>query len=146
MKRMLSFALAALLAVGVLVLPGGAASSRFADVPDTHWAAPYIAYAVDQGYFVGTSGTTFSPDHTMTRAMLWTVLARMDGYTGTAGPNAPWYQDGRDWAMANGISDGTNPDADITREQLATMLYNYAKFIGMETNPNHRALEQFMDC
>ena len=56
--------------------------------------------------------------------MLMTVLARYAGTDTTGG--APWYQKGMEWAKANSVSDGTNPEVNITREQLVTMLYRYA--------------------
>ena len=145
MRKQLSLALAAILTVSTMILPAGAAGSRFTDVPEGHWAFESVEYAVDKGYFSGTSENTFSPDTTMTRAMLWTVLARMDNYTGTAGTDAPWYQNGRDWAMANGISDGTNPDGNLTREQFATMLYNFAKHTGKNTDKNNSVLNPYSD-
>lgn len=144
-RKQLSLALAAILTVSTMILPAGAAGSRFTDVPEGHWAFESVEYAVDKGYFSGTSEDTFSPDTTMTRAMLWTVLARMDDYTGTAGPDDPWYQNGRDWAMANGISDGTNPDGNLTREQFATMLYNFAKHTGKNTDKNNSVLNPYSD-
>lgn len=60
----------------------------------------------------------------MTRAMLMTVLARFDGQDTTGG--AVWYEKAMEWARENGISDGSDPDGSITREQLATMLWRYA--------------------
>ena len=60
----------------------------------------------------------------MTRGMIVTVLARFEGVDTTTG--STWYEAGRQWAMANGVSDGTNMDQSLTREQLATMLYRYA--------------------
>lgn len=60
----------------------------------------------------------------MNRAMFFTVLARMDGQDTTGGDT--WYSRAMDWAKTAGISDGTNPDGSITREQLATMLWRYA--------------------
>ena len=96
----------------------------FADVAEDHWAREAIDYVVDAGLFVGTSETTFAPEMATTRGMIMTVLARMDG-TDTAG-STPWYQKGMEWAVAQGVSDGTNPEAVITREQLATMLYRYS--------------------
>ena len=59
----------------------------------------------------------------MTRAMIVTVLARLEGVD-TSGD--PWYEAGQQWAMENGVSDGTNMDASLTREQLVTMLWRYA--------------------
>ena len=60
----------------------------------------------------------------MTRAMIVTVLARYEGVDTTSGEL--WYTEGAQWAVNNGISDGTNLDAAVTREQLVTMLYRYA--------------------
>ncbi|MEQ2456991.1 glycoside hydrolase family 2 TIM barrel-domain containing protein [Flavonifractor hominis] len=96
----------------------------FSDVPATHWASEAVDYVVSEGLFNGTSDTTFSPDASMTRAMFFTVLARLDGVDTTGG--ATWYEKAMTWAVAEGITDGTNPEATITREQLAVMLYRYA--------------------
>lgn len=59
----------------------------------------------------------------MTRAMLTTVLARLEGVDTSAG--STWYEVGRQWAMEQGISDGSNMDGNISRQDLATMLYRY---------------------
>ena len=96
----------------------------FTDVADDFWGKEAIDAVVEQGLMTGTSETTFAPNATTTRAMLMTILARMDGVD-TTGSN-PWYAKGMEWAVAEGISDGTNPEATITREQLAVMLYRYA--------------------
>ena len=93
-------------------------------MPATHWASEAVDYVVSEGLFNGTSDTTFSPDASMTRAMFFTVLARLDGVDTTGG--ATWYEKAMAWAVAEGITDGTNPEATITREQLAVMLYRYA--------------------
>lgn len=95
----------------------------FVDVPADSWYADAVAMMVNKGLFNGTSATTFSPDGNMTRAMLWTVLARMEGVDTTGGAN--WYEKGMNWAITEGISDGTNPGGNITREQLITMLWRY---------------------
>ena len=60
----------------------------------------------------------------MTRAMLMTVLARFDGQDTTGG--AVWYEKAMEWAREHGVSDGSDPEGSITREQLATMLWRYA--------------------
>lgn len=99
-------------------------SRDFADVPDNYWGAEAVDFAVSRELFAGTSATTFSPDTAMTRAMIVTVLARFEGVDTTTGDT--WYEAGRQWAMENGVSDGTNMDASLTREQLATMLWRYA--------------------
>ena len=121
-KRILSVILTLTLCAGLSV-PTFAART-FTDVPSTYWAYDAIQYVVDEGLFSGTSGSTFTPGGTMTRAMLWVVLARMDGVDTTSG--STWYEAGRVWAMESGISDGTNADAPHTREQLVTMLWRYA--------------------
>ena len=99
---------------------------RSLDFTDTnnHWAEDAIDFATAHELFAGTSDTTFSPDSSMTRAMLMTVLARFDGQDTTGG--AVWYEKAMAWAKENGISDGSNPDGNITREQFATMLWRYA--------------------
>lgn len=99
-------------------------SVDFVDVPNTHWASDYVDFAASRGLFSGTSANTFSPDTAMTRGMIVTVLSRFDNVESTGG--SVWYEAGRDWAMANGISDGTGMENVITREQLALMLYRYA--------------------
>lgn len=94
--------------------------------PDTggHWAEDAVAFVSARELFAGDDGGVFAPDAPMTRAMLMTVLARLDGVK--TGGGADWYQAGLDWAAANGISDGANPEALVTREQLAAMLYRFA--------------------
>lgn len=106
------------------VLPGAKQAVSFDDVALNHWASDSIRYVAEKGLFTGTSDTTFAPSATSTRAMLMTVLARMNG-ADTTGSN-PWYAKGMEWAKTNGVSDGTNPNGLITREQLAVMLYRYA--------------------
>ena len=87
------------------------------------WYEEAVAYVSDNGLMNGVGGGKFAPNRTVTRAMVWTVLARMDGEdTASAGL---WYAKAQQWAMETGVSDGTNPESAITREQLATMLYRY---------------------
>ena len=100
-------------------------SFPFEDVTAGSWYYGNVAYVFNNNLFNGTSSSTFSPDDTMTRAMLMTVLARMAGQD-TAVEDGVWYEKGMNWAVENGISDGTNPEGSITREQLVTMLYRYA--------------------
>lgn len=94
--------------------------------PDTehHWAGEYIDFVASHALFQGRDDGSFDPDGTMTRAMLWTVLARMEGADASGG--GTWYAAGMEWTKAAGISDGTDPDGSITREQLATMLWRTA--------------------
>lgn len=145
MRRKLSLALAVILAVSLFTLPAQAADNRFTDVPSTHWAHDAIEYVVDKDLFAGTSATTFSPEGTMTRAMLWVVLARMDGVDTSKTNGGAWYQAGLDWAVKNGISDGTNPNNNITREQFASMLYRYAENAGEDITADTSELNKFID-
>ena len=71
----------------------------------------------------GVSSTQFNPDGTMTRAMVWAILARIDGQTVTGDG---WIETAREWAVAEGVSDGENANGAVTREQLVTMLWRYA--------------------
>lgn len=98
-------------------------SLPFTDVSVGDWFYGYVAYVYVNGLMDGTSATTFEPNANMTRAMVWAILARVDGETVT-GTN--WVETAREWAMANGVSDGTDADGYVTREQLATMLWRYA--------------------
>lgn len=72
----------------------------------------------------GVSANSFAPDGAVTRGMIVTVLARMNGLDTTGG--SLWYSKGMDWAVTQGISDGTAPKGLLTREQLITMLWRYA--------------------
>jgi len=101
-----------------------APEAAFVDVASSHWFYNDVMYVVENGLMNGTSDNTFSPNSTTTRAMLMTILARLDGVNTDGG--ATWYEKGMEWAMENGISDGSNPTGNITREQLATMLWRYA--------------------
>lgn len=96
----------------------------FRDVPGTRWSANAVAFVSSRAIFEGTSTVTFSPGASMTRAMIVTALARFDGVDTASG--STWYEKGAQWAVANGISDGTNLDRTLTREQLVSMLYRYA--------------------
>lgn len=100
-------------------------SKTFTDVPGSYWGSEYIDFVTSREIFSGTGGNIFSPDASMTRGMIVTVLAAYDG-ADTSSNGGAWYEAGRQWAMANGISDGTNMDSALTREQLAVMLWNYA--------------------
>lgn len=98
-------------------------SKTFTDVGG-HWSADAVAFVSARDLFTGTSADIFSPNVPVTRAMLATVLARLDGVDTTGG--VTWYEKGIEWAMENGVSDGSNPEHEITREQMAVMLYRYA--------------------
>jgi hypothetical protein len=119
-------------------------TNPFTDIAESDWFYDAVKYAAQSELMSGTTPTTFEPNANMTRAMLVTVLYRLDGAPTVTGTNAftdvkdgEWYTDAAVWASANGIVGGyggglfgTN-DA-ITREQLATILMNYAKYKGYD--------------
>lgn len=96
----------------------------FYDVSASAWYYDAVKYVYDRGLMDGVDDHEFAPDATLTRAMVWTILARMEGVDTTGG--ATWYAKAQEWAVAKGISDGENPNAAITREQLVTMFYRLA--------------------
>lgn len=102
--------------------PGGV--SGFGDVPQTSWFADAVKYVSENKLMNGTSTTAFSPNGNMSCGMLMTVLARYAGESTDGG--TVWYEKGMNWAKNKGVSDGSAPNASITREQLAAMLYRYA--------------------
>ncbi len=112
---------------GELTLP-------FTDVKTTSWYYNNVAKAYSMGLFAGVTETTFEPKSTMTRAMVWTVLAKMEDVDLSGGEK--WYSKAQEWAMANGVSDGTYPSNNISREQLATMLYSMSGKPAVEGNLN----------
>ena len=97
--------------------------ASYSDVRPTDWYAEAVEYVSVQGLMTGVGNGKFSPDTSVTRAMVWTVLARMAGENTDGG--ATWYAKAQAWAMETGVSDGTNPTGSITREQLAAMLYRF---------------------
>ena len=104
----------------------------FTDVASGSWYYDGVKYVCDNGLMNGTSANEFNPNANTTRSMIVTILARMEGVNTSGG--ATWYTAGRAWAMENGISDGTNMEGKITREQLAAMLYRYAKMKGYDVS------------
>lgn len=115
--------------------PGGV--SGFGDVPQTSWFADAVKYVSENKLMNGTSTTAFSPNENMSRAMLATVLYRMSGETAEADSSfgdvssSAYYAAAVNWASSKGIvngmgADAFSPNASITREQLAAMLYRYA--------------------
>ena len=115
----------------------------FSDVTRTDWFFAAVKGAYEKGLMSGTSATKFSPNDDTTRGMVVTILARLDNVK-TAGSN-PWYAAGRTWAMTNGISDGTNMDGSVTREQLAAILYRYAVMKGYDVRVS-ASLSRYSDA
>lgn len=96
----------------------------FKDVAQNSWYAGAVQYVTSNSLMNGTSTTAFSPSATMSRGMLMTVLARYAGESTEGG--TVWHEKVMNWAKNKGISDGSAPNRNITREQLAAMLYRYA--------------------
>lgn len=103
---------------------------HFADANTSLWYHKALDYVVVKGIMNGVGSDRFDPAGEFQRCMLVTMLARLDGVDTADG--STWYEKGVQWAMANGISDGTNPTASITREQIAAMLYRYAGLKGYD--------------
>lgn len=98
-------------------------SKPFADTQN-HWARDEVSFVAARELFNGIGNNLFGVSGEMTRGMVNTVLARLAGANTEGG--AKWYDKGTEWAVQRGISDGTNPTAPVTREQLAAMLYRFA--------------------
>ena len=107
------------------------AALPFTDVSAGAWYFDAVSYVYANGLMDGVSDTLFDPDGTMTRAMVWAILARVDGETVTGDG---WIETAREWAVAEGVSDGENANGYVTREQLATMLWRYASGKGYDVS------------
>jgi hypothetical protein len=118
-------------------------ADAFTDI-EGHWAYDYIRYGIERGLYNGVTETEFNPSGTMTRAMFVTVLGRIAGvdvtaYGGKAFDDVPegeWFSAYVKWAAEKGVVSGVgdnkyNPEAFITREQMARMLFNYVEFAGI---------------
>ncbi len=132
----------------------GCPSSAYKDAPAVgNWAHVGIDFVLKSGLFYGTSDTTFSPDGAMTRAMLVTVLYRLEGQPKVTAKNpfsdvadGRWYTDAVVWAaenkIVNGVGEGKfDPDGEITREQMAAILYRYSEFKGVTPTEGEFAAE-----
>ena len=112
----------------------------FTDVRESDWFYDDVVFAYENGLFSGTSDTTFSPNTSMTRAMLVTVLYRLEGQPTVNGRSGfsdvtfnSYYEDAVTWAADNGIVNGIStstfsPNVNVTREQMAAILYRYAQY------------------
>ncbi len=117
----------------------------FTDVNDNDWFYDVVLYAYDNGLMTGVSATEFAPNQTTTRGMIVSMLARLEGVTNAedAGfadvAENDWYATAVNWAasvgVVNGYEDNTfRPNAPITREQMAAILYNYADYKGYDVS------------
>lgn len=122
-------------------------SATFSDVNLNLWYHEGIDYVVAAGLMNGTGKSAFSPDESMTRGQLVTVLYRQEGAPAVSGSNpftdvqpGRYYTEAVQWAADHGIVTGTtatrfNPEGRITREQIATILFRYVQYKGMDTTP-----------
>ena len=102
------------------------ATMPFEDVPRDSWAFEGVNYVWRTSLMSGVSETSFAPDEPANRAMAWTVLARMLGASTAAAEGQAWYEPGVDWALRQGLGDGSNPMDSVTREYVAEMLWKCA--------------------
>lgn len=102
------------------------AAGKFKDVPAGYWGADAINWADSNGYMTGKAADKFDPNGNITREQMWMIMARMSGKSPANMSEA------RDWAMANKISDGTDHEKAMSRQQMVTMLYRYASLNGRD--------------
>lgn len=116
------------------VLDGETANNLwFADVKSTEWYYGYVYGVAEREIMTGASAYIFNPNSKMTRAMMWTVLYRYaDNSKSTSG--VEWYKNAKNWVVENNYSDGQNYESDITRQEVATILYRYAQSPSVATN------------
>ena len=138
-RKLISLVLAILMLVGALSI-GTFAATEYRDVPSDRWSADDIAYATEKGYMNGVGDGRFNPDGTMERAMIVTVLYRMEGAPKVNFvekfkdvPAGKYYSDAVIWASSNNITNGATattfePEGKLTREQMATFFARYADY------------------
>ena len=129
----------------------------FTDVSTSDWFYSDVMFVYENGLFSGTDSRSFSPNASMTRAMLVTVLYRLEGEPAGTGSSSfsdvrsgSYYEKAVAWAAANGIVTGTgstsfSPDVKVTREQLAAILYRYAQYKKLDTDAGAK-LDSFSDA
>lgn len=129
----------------------------FTDVRETDWFYDDVVFAYENGLFSGTTATTFSPYAPMTRAMLVTVLYRLEGEPAVTGRSGfsdvtigSYYEAAVTWAADSGIVNGTSattfsPSENVTREQMAAILCRYAQYKRYDTTVS-AALSAFSDA
>ena len=129
----------------------------YIDLNSGSWYREYAAYVIANGLMAGTASNRFSPDAALSRGMLVTILHRAaglpavsvaSGFTDVA--SGKWYTDAVTWAvlndLVNGYADGTfQPNADITRQELAVILWRLAKQMGMDVTSDSAVLLNFTD-
>ena len=162
-KRITSLLLAVVMVLTTVIMTVGAENPfPFTDVTSADWAYGSIKYVTEKGLMNGTGGTNFTPKANLTRAMVITVLYRMEGsprvifnendYLDVA--DGQFYSEATAWAYNNKIITGTStddwgipmisPSRDITRQELATMFVRYAVFKHVKMS-NEANLDKFED-
>ena len=158
-KRFLTTLLAGVMAASLTTTASAASATDFTDVKPSDWFYSAVDHVVSHNYFNGTSGTEFTPNGSMTRAMAVTVLSRMFGgdmsqYDGKTTfsdvPSDAYYAKAVQWAVAHGITNGTSattfsPDSNVTREQIATFFFNTVKDQGCLGSYDASVMESFPD-
>ncbi len=157
MKRIVSLILAALFVASALAAALPVLAASFSDVETGRWSEEDIAYAVEKGYMNGTGGGEFSPDDTMTRAMIVTVLWRREGSPRVKYradfkdvPEGEYYASAVIWAKDSGVVNGTSetefsPSDNVTREQLAAIIMRYTAYLRYAT-ALRRDLKNYTDA
>lgn len=160
-RKLISLLLTAALLLGTLALPASAAGTPFTDVPENIWYQDAVTYVYEHGLFNGTGdGSTFSPNAPMTRGMFVQVLSNKTSnfdkstWTGKSSfsdvSKDKWYAPAVEWAyraeLISGVGDGKfAPEKNVTREQMAVIMYNYAKKTGNDASFDSDILSQFPD-
>lgn len=156
-KRILSLLLSIVLILGMLPMFVLAADSTFSDVKTFDWFYNDVKYVCEKGLMKGTSSNTFSPKATTSRGMIVTILYRMAGEPAVTGACSfkdvtagSYYEKPVIWAVENEVVGGYSastfdPDGAITREQLAAILYRYAKFCGYDVTASAE-IDMFSDA
>ena len=130
----------------ILFVEPGCPTADYTDVDHDGWYHTFVDYVVEKGLMSGTSATTFSPEASVTRAMVAQTLYAMEGKPGgspSAGfgdvSGSAWYAPAVNWCAANGIAAGYenrtfHPNENITRQQLAIMFYAYVRYKGVDVS------------
>ena len=129
----------------------------FDDVKTGDWFYTEVTDMANKGYINGVSDKLFAPNQALSRAMLVTILYRMDGAKATSTASTfsdvvkdSWYEKAVDWAAANGIVNGYSstlfgPDDLVTRQQMAAILWRYAQYKGLDVSANGTVMPSFPD-
>jgi|GEM_PF-735475 len=124
-------------------------TTAFHDVPPGNWAAEAVSFLAVRDVISGTPDGSFAPGAPMTRAMMATVLARLDGRSTAVPALQPWYGTSLAWTAEQGILQGTGsdlaPEAYLTREQLCTVLVRYLDYAGLSLEQDEE-LSDFTDA